>query len=121
MIKDSEKKFQLRTVMVLLGLIGCMSLARAIDRRDNSLVETSGNSSTFNDKSDIDVTRKIRQELVKDSSLSTSAQNIKIVTDAGMVTLRGPVKTTKEKNRIGDITKNIAGKNQVHNELKIKL
>lgn len=45
MIKDSEKKFQLKIVMVLLGLIGCMSLARAIDRR--------GNSSATNEKNDV--------------------------------------------------------------------
>ena len=49
------------------------------------------------DRSDVDLTRKIRRSLTKDSSLSTAAQNIKIMSNQGNVVLRGPVKSAKEK------------------------
>ena len=50
-----------------------------------------------NSKSDVEITRQIRQAIVKDGSLSTSAHNVKIITNGGVVTLRGPVASVKEK------------------------
>ncbi|MGZ8915329.1 MAG: BON domain-containing protein [Methylobacter sp.] len=40
---------------------------------------------------DINITAAIRQAVVKNESLSVNAQNIKIITRNGVVTLRGPV------------------------------
>ena len=40
---------------------------------------------------DIKITAAIRQAVVKNESLSVNAQNIKIITRNGVVTLRGPV------------------------------
>lgn len=46
---------------------------------------------------DREITRKIRQALVADKSLSTYAHNVKVVTPGGMVTLKGPVRSEEEK------------------------
>ena len=46
------------------------------------------------------LTRKIRRAVVKDSSLSMMAHNVKIISSNGNVTLRGPVKTEQEKSVI---------------------
>lgn len=70
-------------------------------------------------KQDIEMTRVIRQKVVAESDFSTSAKNIKIITNAGGVTLKGPVKTQMEKVRIDEIAKSIAGKNRVNNELEV--
>ncbi len=43
------------------------------------------------------ITQKIRAEIMKDKSLSTYAHNIKIITQDGKVTLKGPVRTTGRK------------------------
>ena len=53
-----------------------------------------------NAKADIDVTANIRRTLVSDSTLSMSAKNVKVVTENGVVTLRGVVKSTDERDRV---------------------
>ena len=53
-----------------------------------------------NAEGDVAVTAEIRREIVADDSLSTNAKNVKIVTAGGKVTLRGPVKSAKERERI---------------------
>src|SRR6266513_2258631 len=65
------------------------------NERDRSgETKTSGDQS--NSSADLKITQAIRQALIKDSELSTPAKNIKIITDNGQVTLRGPVKNAQE-------------------------
>lgn len=52
-----------------------------------------------NDKADVELTRQIRKEITQDKSLSILAHNVKIVTESGKVTLRGPVNSQDEKRR----------------------
>jgi hyperosmotically inducible periplasmic protein len=73
-----------------------------------------------NSKSDVELTRQIRHAVVKDSSLSTMAQNVKIISANGNVTLRGPVKTEAEKDSIASKAQAIAGADRVNNELEVK-
>ena len=49
---------------------------------------------------DRDLTKKIRAALHSDSSLSTYAHNIKIISEDGKVTLKGPVRSEDEKSAI---------------------
>jgi hyperosmotically inducible periplasmic protein len=65
------------------------------------------------------ITQKIRQGVVKDDAMSMSAKNVKIITSAGTVTLRGPVKTEKEKADIEALAKSVEGVKQVVNELEV--
>ncbi|HYP77311.1 MAG TPA: BON domain-containing protein [Polyangiaceae bacterium] len=51
-------------------------------------------------ESDRKITQQIRQELMKDKSLSFTAKNVKIITIDGKVTLRGPVKSEAERSAI---------------------
>ena len=52
--------------------------------------------------SDRMLTKKIRQSIVADKSLSTYAHNVKVISQDGVVTLKGPVRSEEEKkgNRI---------------------
>jgi osmotically-inducible protein OsmY len=52
--------------------------------------------------------------------MSTDAHNVKIITQDGKVTLRGPVKTDEEKQRIEDIAKELAGVDNVDSELEVE-
>lgn len=72
-----------------------------------------------NSKGDLEITRKVRQAIVKDKTLSTYAHNIKVVTEGGVVTLRGPVRSSDEKLAIETIAGQVAGEGNVHNELEI--
>jgi len=73
-----------------------------------------------NNKSDRELMREIRQAVVKDSSLSTYAHNIKIVASQGKVTLRGPVDSEEEKKNIESKATEIAGSGNVTNMLSVK-
>ena len=54
-----------------------------------------------------------------DKSLSTYAQNIKIITRNGKVTLKGPVRSADEKTAIGEKATQVAGAGNVTNHLTI--
>lgn len=71
-------------------------------------------------ESDIKITADIRQALVRDKSLSVNAQNVKIITRDGKVTLRGPVESGAESLKLQQITKQTPGVVQVDNQLEHK-
>ena len=71
------------------------------------------------DKSDVAITRKIRQDLIKDRDLSVDAHNVKIITSNGMVTLKGPVQSIQEKSTIEHKAQAVAGTDNVHDQLEI--
>jgi hyperosmotically inducible periplasmic protein len=72
-----------------------------------------------NSQGDMNITREIRRQIVNDKSLSTSAHNVKVVTVDGVVTLRGPVVSSKEKTVVAETAKKVAGVNKVDNQLEI--
>jgi len=69
-------------------------------------------------QADIDVTANIRSRVV-DRKLSINAHNVKIITQNGKVTLRGPVSTTEEKSVVEGIAADVAGANNVTSELEL--
>jgi hyperosmotically inducible periplasmic protein len=71
-------------------------------------------------KKDVKITAKIRQAVVRDKSLSVNAQNVKIITRNGVVTLRGPVESKKESKKLKKIAKHTPGVVKVDNQLEIK-
>ena len=60
-------------------------------------------------EADRKMTQQIRQEVMKDKSLSFTAKNVKIITINGKVTLRGPVKTEAERTAIESAARRVAG------------
>src|ERR1700692_1789794 len=65
------------------------------------------------------ITQKIRKAVHDDNSLSTYAHNIKIITQDGKVTLRGPVRSEDEKNNLQAKAETVAGQENVTNRLEI--
>jgi hyperosmotically inducible protein len=91
----------------------------AVNARDRDAgAMTAGQQS--NTKGDTAITRKIRRAVVKDTTLSTMAHNVKIITVNGSVTLRGPVKTDDEKPAVGNLAQQVAGADKVDNQLEVK-
>ena len=68
---------------------------------------------------DREITKKIRQSLVSDKSLSTYAHNVKVVAQGGHVTLKGPVRSEDEKKVIEAKATEVAGAGKVTNEISI--
>jgi hyperosmotically inducible protein len=71
-------------------------------------------------KQDIKITARIRKAVVKDESLSVNAQNVKIITRNGIVTLRGPVENEAESAKLQKIATKARGVKRVDNQLEIK-
>jgi osmotically-inducible protein OsmY len=91
----------------------------AINERDRSReTQTSGDQS--NSSADLKITQAIRQALMKDSELSTTAKNVKIITNNGQVTLRGPVKNAQEKAKIDQLARSAAGGAKIDDQLEVK-
>jgi osmotically-inducible protein OsmY len=72
-----------------------------------------------NNEQDLKVTQQIRRQVVSDDNLSTKAHNVKIITNNGVVTLRGPVESEAEKERIASVAKKIAGEGKVRDQLEV--
>ena len=81
--------------------------------------KTAPKKEQIENEADRGLTQKIRQSLMDDDSLSTNAKNIKIITMNGVVTLRGPVISDREKSEIGRHAKAIIGVRNVDNQLEV--
>jgi len=68
---------------------------------------------------DRNITKQIRSSIYKDKSLSTYAHNIKVITQDGKVTLKGPVRTEDEKAGIAAKAAAVVGADNVTNQLEV--
>jgi hyperosmotically inducible periplasmic protein len=126
-------------MLMAIGLVGCNDADRsstvsapkadqteaAVDR-DNTAVNKRDREATAKtpmdqkeNKKDIDVSADIRKKVV-DTKMSVTAHNVKIITQDGKVTLRGPVKSDDEKKQIEEIARSVAGNDNVDSQLEVE-
>lgn len=73
-----------------------------------------------NEQSQIDLVAKIRSEVMEIDDLSTNGGNVKIITEGGNVTLRGPVNSEAERDAIVKVAAAATGdSSRVTNELQV--
>lgn len=108
----------------LLGLSVAQEKANEPDNSGKNKRDKSGATVTPGDQSnapaDVKITQDIRRMVMDDKSLTMTAKNVKIITNAGKVTLRGPVNTAAEKEAVCNHAKMVAGKDAVTDQLEIK-
>jgi hyperosmotically inducible periplasmic protein len=68
---------------------------------------------------DRNLTRKIRQSLMKDKSLSSYAHNVKVIAQDGQVTLKGPVRSDEESRSVEAKATEVAGAGHVTNQMSV--
>jgi hyperosmotically inducible protein len=90
-----------------------------VNKRDQKASEPTADQGKNND-SDRETMRKIRRAVVSDKSLSTYAHNVKIISEGGKVTLKGPVHTEEEKKTIEAKATEVAGAGNVTDEITVK-
>ena len=88
------------------------------NKRDDSVTEMTADNQS-NNPADVELTRKIRAELVGNKDLSTYAKNVKIVVIGNQVILKGPVRSMIEKTKIAKVAHQMAPGHNVQNELEI--
>ena|ERR1017187_1369698 len=90
-----------------------------VNQRDRNSNEPTADQQK-NNRSDRDITQQIRRAIMQDKSLSTYAHNVKVITQDGQVTLKGPVRSDDEKRAVEAKASEIAGENKVTSELDVK-
>ena len=121
-----------RLLMPLGSLVFCISLmATPIPRYQETQQTPPDNTKQNKDQTnptadqqkmnpaDRAITQKIRKAIHEDTTLSTYAHNIKIITQDGKVTLRGPVRSQEEKSNIEAKAVAVAGEGNVTDQLEI--
>ena len=91
----------------------------AVNARDKSGTTTTPTDQS-NEKADIDHLAEIRKAVNADDSLSVSGKNVKIVTRAGQVTLRGVVPTSAERQRIESIARGSSATRSIDNQIEVE-
>jgi osmotically-inducible protein OsmY len=90
------------------------------NRGDGSASAVTADQQKMN-KSDRELTQEIRKSVMADKSLSTYAHNVKIISQHGRVTLRGPVRSDEEKQTIeAKAVEAAGGHDKVDNQLTVK-
>jgi len=113
----------LLSAAVAFGPTGLISAAEnTATAPDNTKMNKQENMTADQQKespADREITRKIRQAIVKNKTISQYAHNVKIITVNGAVTLKGPVRTEKEKKIVENTAARVAGKANVTSEIEV--
>jgi hyperosmotically inducible periplasmic protein len=119
------KNLSIIPLVILGAFCGCRNETRGPADTDNTAINERDRRDSavtpFDQKenqSDVDVTAEIRSRIV-DTDMSVNARNVKIITQGGKVTLRGPVQSETERQQIETIAVSIAGEGNVTNEIEI--
>ena len=120
----NRRNFQVYTSTAVTGLILLAATATRGQQPDNSVnnkqqqVTADQQSSAATDRH---LTAKIRKSLIADKALSMDAHNVKIITQNGTVTLKGPVKSEEEKQEVASrAAEAVGGADKVDNQLTVK-
>jgi len=90
-----------------------------VNERDKSKSQPTADQAK-NGQSDREIMQRIRKSIVADKALSTYGHNIKIISEHGKVTLKGPVHTDDERKNIEAKAVEVAGEGNVTNQIEIK-
>ena len=120
---------KLQRSVLFTGLVfglGIVQMAQAqapdntkVNERDRTKSQPTADQAK-NNLSDREIMQKIRKMVVADKSLSTYGKNVKIISEHGKVTLKGPVHTEDESKNIEAKAVQVAGTGNVSNMLAVK-
>ena len=92
----------------------------AVNKRDQNPGEATADQQKMN-AADRALTAKIRKAVIADKSLSTYAHNVKIISQNGTVTLKGPVHSDEEvKSIMAKATEGAGSSDKVVNQMSVK-
>ena len=91
-----------------------------VNKRDRNPGEATADQQKMN-AADRDLTAKIRKAVIADKQLSTYAHNVKIISQDGIVTLKGPVRSDDEVKSIVAKAVEVTGSaDKVINQMSVK-
>jgi len=118
---------QFAALAAILAAALAVQIAPAQTQPDNTRVNKQDRSDTAvtadnqkDNHNDRYLTQQIRKAVIADKSLSSYAHNVKIVSQDGTVTLKGPVRSDDERKNIIAKAEQIAGSGKVTDQLSLK-
>jgi len=99
------------------GRTAADNTARNVRDKDPSLPTPMDQGGSEADRT---ITQHVRKAVVDNDGLSANAHNVKIVTQNGVVTLRGPVDTATEKATVVAMARSAPGVTRVDDQLEVK-
>jgi len=91
-----------------------------VNKRDRNPGEATADQQKTN-AADRTLTAKIRKAVIADKSLSTYAHNVKIISQNGTVTLKGPVRSDDEmRSIVAKATEASGSPDKVVNQMSVK-
>jgi hyperosmotically inducible periplasmic protein len=122
--KNAFPRFAALAGLLMSGL--ALQTLTAQNQPDNTGVNKQDRSSGAvtadqqkNDHTDRYLTQQIRKAVMADKSLSTYGHNVKIVSQDGAVTLKGPVHSEDERKSIMAKAEQIAGTGKVTDQMSV--
>lgn len=105
---------------VLYGGISGKRISEAAGTGKVSRKDAPTASDQSDDRDDVETTKRIRQALIANKSLSIRARNVKVITREGTVTVRGAVQNESEHQAVLSAAWHGAGPDRVDDQLDIK-
>lgn len=103
---------------------GTHSVQRASLQEPDNTATNKGQAPTADNQKetaeDRELAKKIRHAIMEDKSLSVAAHNVKVIVRNGNVTLRGPVNSEDEKRAVAAKATELAGAQNVQNDITVK-
>jgi hyperosmotically inducible protein len=122
---NTRKSSYLTVMAAVLSLSIAGVTATAQDQNtkpDNSAQNKNQDQTAQNQssaESDRELTAKVRRAIMADKDLSTYAHNIKIITRNGTVTLKGPIKSDDEKQKIESDVAGVVSRDSIVDHLTV--
>jgi hyperosmotically inducible protein len=110
-------------VLMCSAFTSAPSIAIAQTAPDNSgqnKSQTATADNQSNAKADRLTTAQVRKAIMADKDLSSYGHNVKIITLNGTVTLKGPVKSEEEKQKIASDVAGVVSADKITNALTVK-
>lgn len=85
--------------------------------KDHAVTADTQSHATTSDRA---ITRNVRKAIMADKSLSTYAHNVKVITVNGQVTLKGPVHSEDEKQKVQAAAASVVSPDAITNQLTVK-
>jgi osmotically-inducible protein OsmY len=113
-----------RSIFATVVAAGLFTVPCLAQTQPDNTAQNKDNAVTAQDqshaKSDRAITRKVRKAIVSDKSLSSYAHNVKVITVNGAVTLKGPVRSDEEKQKVQADAASAVSADAITNELTVK-
>lgn len=93
---------------------------QAADNSSQNKDHTQSADKQSNVQSDRTTTAQIRRALVADKGLSTYAHNVKVLVQNGSVTLKGPVRSGEEKQKVLADAGSVVSSDKISDQLTVK-